>query len=195
MRSLVDTNSCERWECTGNVPSRRCQHTASLAAGKLYVYGGYDGTKCRGELHLLDTGTHVPATQTTFGPSANQLEENRLWKLLKPCGQGPPPLAGHSAVVLDNRVFIFGGRSSSKKYHNMLYCLNTGTCTMYFKLRCAQGNFLCTDTMEWTTIHARNPPAARAFHASVAGGTSIYIFGGTSGTKVFNDLHRFDVGL
>lgn len=29
---------------------------------RMYVYGGYDGSKCRNDLYVLDLGTH---TQTT----------------------------------------------------------------------------------------------------------------------------------
>ena len=47
----------------------------------------------------------------------------------------------------------------------------------------------------WATIGGTDKaPTGRAFHATCVIGTAIYVFGGTNGTKVFNDLYRFDTG-
>jgi len=37
--------------------------------------------------------------------------ESREWNQLKACGEGPEPRRRQACVVLDNRVFLFGGTS------------------------------------------------------------------------------------
>lgn len=37
--------------------------------------------------------------------------ESGEWKSLKPCGQSPGPRRRQGCVVIDNRVFFFGGTS------------------------------------------------------------------------------------
>lgn len=46
---------------------------------------------------------------------------------MKATGQKTPRLAGHSANIVGQQMYIFGGRSSSREYSNALYSVDLGT--------------------------------------------------------------------
>jgi tRNA wybutosine-synthesizing protein 3 len=50
-----------------------------------------------------------------------------------------------------------------------------------------------TTTSAWSRVHGKGtPPAPRSFHAMVAVGTALYVFGGCGTSGRLSDLHRFD---
>jgi N-acetylneuraminic acid mutarotase len=47
--------------------------------------------------------------------------------------------------------------------------------------------------LEWSKVQAKGSlPEPRSFHAMVASGSSLYVFGGCGTGGRLNDLHRFD---
>ena len=46
--------------------------------------------------------------------------------------------------------------------------------------------------MKWEQVPCSNGPSPRHSHTSVAVGDSVWIFGGTDGKQMFNELWRFD---
>lgn len=66
-------------------------HTATLYKGKLWVFGGYDGKKNHSSLRIFDT-------------------EQNVWIKPKKTG-GNPPMGrnGHTATLVDHRLYIIGG--------------------------------------------------------------------------------------
>lgn len=66
-------------------------HTMNLIGDKLYVFGGSDAKICSSELSVFDA-------------------ETLYWSSPKTYGTKPDPCRAHSAVVVDRRLFIFGGK-------------------------------------------------------------------------------------
>jgi len=44
--------------CTGTPPSPRGYHTANLCDSRIFLIGGFDGTRCFGDTHVLDLGIY-----------------------------------------------------------------------------------------------------------------------------------------
>jgi len=66
-------------------------HTATLYKGKLWVFGGYDGKKNHSSLRIFDT------------------EQNVWIKPKKTHGNPPMGRNGHTATLVDNKLYIIGG--------------------------------------------------------------------------------------
>jgi hypothetical protein len=55
-----DALTWTEWKATGDVPVEKGYHTANLVAGhKMVVYGGSDGTRSFGDIHVLNLGEWV----------------------------------------------------------------------------------------------------------------------------------------
>ena len=156
-----------QWECPvtyGQPPPPRESHTAVAYVGpdgknaKLVIYGGMSG--CRlGDLWILDV-------------------DSMTW--IRPMVLGVPPLPRslHSATLINNKMYVFGGwvplvcESDTKigggqekewKCTNTLACLNLDTMNWEY---CSQESF--DDSL----------PRARAGHCAVAVSTRLYIWSG-----------------
>ncbi|KAL3986106.1 Galactose oxidase central domain family protein [Acanthocheilonema viteae] len=96
----LKTGHWEDPKVTGDCPCGRRSHSAWIYNNKMYIFGGYLGTENRhlNELHEFDP-------------------ETSCWRRLKPFGTGPSPRRRQCAVVVGERVFLFGGTmpSSSNK--------------------------------------------------------------------------------
>ncbi|XP_072422618.1 host cell factor 1-like isoform X1 [Chiloscyllium punctatum] len=151
----------------GVLPPPRESHTAiiytekTLKKSKLVIYGGMSG--CRlGDLWTLDIDT-----LTWNKPNVN--------------GVSPLPRSLHSATVIGNKMYVFGGwvplvmedvkvatHEKEWKCTNTLACLNL-------------------DTMTWEPVAMEtqedNLPRARAGHCSVAINSRLYIWSGRDGYR------------
>jgi len=142
----------ETRDVRGTKPKARFMHSAELSEGRLYVFGGSDGTKSLSDVSVLDVGT-------------------MLWSQPK-CGGSPPPgLQAHSCTLVGDRLFMVGGMTvaldeaghSFIKYSNDVYALHTGT-------------------LEWVRQQQRGEqPKARAYHAAAVVGNFLVLLGGWSG--------------
>lgn len=82
---------------------------------------------------------------------------------------------GHSAVSYKGTTVIFGGLQANSTYTNELWILNNTV---------------------WTQIQPDSTgsiPTARANHASVLVGDTLWAFGGVDGTQKYNDLWSFSL--
>lgn len=161
-----------QWECPvtyGQPPPPRESHTAVAYVGpdgknaKLVIYGGMSG--CRlGDLWILDV-------------------DSMTW--IRPMVLGVPPLPRslHSATLINNKMYVFGGwvplvcESDTKigggqekewKCTNTLACLNLDSMNWEY---CSQESF--DDSL----------PRARAGHCAVAVSTRLYIWSGRDGYR------------
>lgn len=84
-----------------------------------------------------------------------------MWSSPKVSGMSPFAKDGHSACVIKNKMYIFGGfEYFSDQYSHDVYCLDF-------------------DSMIWTYIAATGPiPSPRDFHTAVPVDDRMYIFGG-----------------
>ncbi|KAI9471429.1 hypothetical protein BDB00DRAFT_861864 [Zychaea mexicana] len=93
-----------------------------------------------------------------------------------------PPLRAHSACIVQDRLFVYGG-SDSKRCYNTLHILDM-------------------ESMTWSkpVVSGRLPPPSRAHSCNyverkVENGSirrELYVFGGGDGPYYFNDVYVFD---
>jgi N-acetylneuraminic acid mutarotase len=82
----------------GDLPDPRERHSTSLIGKKVYIFAGY----CRiGEVYHNSLYVFESETLT--------------WTALQPHGNPPEKRCGHTASVVDNKIWIFGGRVKVKK--------------------------------------------------------------------------------
>lgn len=145
LTTLRQPNS--KWQLiSANTPSppSRTNHTMVTFQDKLYLFGGTDG-----KLWYSDTWCYDPQENT--------------WTSLECSGFIPAPCEGHSATIVGDIMYVFGGRSS-------------------------QGNDLGTlsalklTTRKWFTFQNLGPgPSPRSGHSMTAfAGNKILVMGGES---------------
>jgi hypothetical protein len=104
-----------------------------------------------------------------------------------------PPTAYHSATLVGDLIWVFGGRTASNTRTNEVYVLNMAKQTRTsYKLWCSVPFKSLARVIEWTNVGDRisgTPPAPRQRHtATLVRTNEIWIVGGISGTKAFNDV-------
>ena len=92
-----------------HAPSTRRQHSAELYGTYIYIFGGYRGSNLN-DLHTLNISN----------PSA------LAWSgALSPSGTPPTARYGHSAKIVGDYMYVFGGFTTV--YTNDLHSLNLTT--------------------------------------------------------------------
>ena len=88
-----------RLPASGTVPPPRESHSVTVIGSKLYVFGGFDGSRVLNDLYIYDT--HAG-----------------LWSQLVHTGISPAARAGHSAIALGMpaHILVFGGANSSRRF-------------------------------------------------------------------------------
>lgn len=135
-----------RWELVSPVegnepPPSRTNHVAVAHNDKLYVFGGTNGLEWFNDMWRFD-----PVT--------------RSWQLLNCSGFVPQPREGHSASLVGDVIYVFGGRDVDG---NDLGDLSA------FKI----------SSSRWFTFQNMGPgPSPRSGHALCSVGKKIYVIGG-----------------
>uniref|UniRef100_A0A8C5MJH8 Host cell factor C2 n=1 Tax=Leptobrachium leishanense TaxID=445787 RepID=A0A8C5MJH8_9ANUR len=157
----------------GSPPSPRESHSAIVYSkrdtgkSKLYIFGGMSGSRLN-DLWELDIETMTWSSPEIKGPV-------------------PLPRSLHTANVIGNRMYVFGGWTpQSTQSANPSSQDNQWKCTNSF-------SFLNLDTREWTTLmpddveERKNWPRPRAGHCAVTIGKRLYIWSGRDGyNKAWN---------
>lgn len=112
-----------------SVPDGRWGHTMVEHRGALYMFGGSSPGHAYAGLWLLDT---------SVSPC--------VWSLLKPEGEQPPARGGHSATVVGDTLYIFGG------------------------------NIITVRQFRWSRLECRREEAIREPGTWYDTGTNIYLF-------------------
>ena len=92
---ILDVNkmkwlSEEQAAVSGDLPSRRANHSSAVVGRKLCIFGGWDGKKRLNDIFILDTDTLV-------------------WSKPAVTGRLPAPRAGMSFTSVNGFTFLFGG--------------------------------------------------------------------------------------
>ncbi|XP_053572940.1 host cell factor 2 [Bombina bombina] len=153
----------------GTPPSPRESHSAVVYSrkdngkSKLFIFGGMSG--CRlGDLWELDI-------------------ETMAWTNPSIKGAAPLPRSLHTANVIGNRMYIFGGWIPHTMHDaNSTHQDQQWKCTSSF-------SYMDLDTTEWVTIMTdcqeanKNCPPPRAGHCAVVIGKRLYIWSGRDGYR------------
>ncbi|XP_022664216.1 kelch domain-containing protein 3-like isoform X1 [Varroa jacobsoni] len=100
--TYLDTET-SRWHfarALGDVPTGRRSHSSFVYRGEMYIFGGYDSVKKKhyGTMHCYDPVSErwreIPINVGRTGP---------------PCAR-----RRHASVIVEDRLFVFGGTSPSK---------------------------------------------------------------------------------
>jgi N-acetylneuraminic acid mutarotase len=146
---------------TGRAMSARGGHAAALVGNLLvsfggHYYGGEDRFVYCNDVWAVDIDTMT-------------------WHAPKCAGRGPGPRYGHTATMVDYKLYVFGGRGPSGLLYNDLWCLDV-------------------ETWAWTLLPSTTaPPLARCGHATVAVGNRLAVFGGWDGSVAYNDVWVYDI--
>ncbi len=135
-------------------------HTAVVAGGLMYVFGGHDGGDFLNDLWKYD-----PATDQ--------------WTKLNPASSpSPPPARAYHAAVSDGtNMYVIGGYREDDQ----------GTDVYYDDMWRYEPNTGADGT--WFPVGGYSGPQLMG-HSAVVVSTDVYLFGGHDGTDFQNDLYR-----
>jgi len=140
----------------GDIPQNGIRsHSATVVGRKIIVFGGCDAKERFSDLLVFDT-----AVQSWYKP-------------LIPEGSPPGPHRAHTATLVGNRIFVFGG-GDGPNYFKDLYILDTKT-------------FVWTKAMV-----SGQPPGPRRAHTAELIGNKLFIFGGGDGKQALNETFFLD---
>ncbi|KIJ65005.1 hypothetical protein HYDPIDRAFT_27741 [Hydnomerulius pinastri MD-312] len=133
-------------------PAQRTGHVCVTHGDRIIVFGGTDG-----QYHYNDTWAYDVNT--------------RKWTELQCIGFIPSPREGHAAAVVDDVIYIFGGRGVDGKDLGDLAA---------FKM----------SNQRWYMFQNMGPaPSGRSGHAMASMGSRVFVLGGESFTPTRGDDH------
>ncbi|GFU24038.1 kelch domain-containing protein 3, partial [Nephila pilipes] len=150
-------------ETSGEGPKITDGHSACVIGDYMYIFGGYE--------------------EDTFGFSDKVFRINLItfnWETVLTHGLPPSKRDFHTASVIGNFMYIFGGRSARDSGED--YYLNDIMC-------------LDTDSMVWSTPFCSGRlPNGRRSHSAVVYKGEIYIIGGFDGVTLrhLNDVFKYN---
>ncbi|KAJ4452583.1 putative Kelch-type beta propeller [Paratrimastix pyriformis] len=136
----------------------RNTHSGVFYKGKLYIFGGCGPQSAPGSLCEVDPETG----------NVRQVEGSI------------PDRYSHSATVLGDSIYIFGGKDFFKRLNELW-----------------EYSFV---KRSWSEIRVGSPPSARTSHSVVAHNDCLYVFGGLftaagQPDRFYNDLYEFSPAL
>jgi len=156
---------------TGTLPSERNGHTMVVLNNKIYIFGGF-GLKSDGQLGHLNDFYEIDIEQSTSTE-------------LNITGTLPTKRHQHTMVVLNDKIYIFGGYGINSVGVNSW--LND-----FYEIDIEQST-----STELTITITGTLPTKRHQHTMVVLNNKIYIFGGFSGINGvfsnFNDFYEIDI--
>ncbi|MBX9702443.1 MAG: hypothetical protein K2X74_23600, partial [Acetobacteraceae bacterium] len=159
-RFSFTARSWKKIKTIGALVKRRYRHTAVVHDRRMYVFGGEvagDNSTYFSDFYELDLLQHV-------------------WTEIK-SEPRPQPRSGHTAVLFQNSMYIYGGRDRNQQYFADIWCFDF-------------------NTHAWRQLHPNGfAPPPTYNHSSVVFRDCFYIFGGygsddRSGASKFVSGHR-----
>ncbi|XP_034092835.1 LOW QUALITY PROTEIN: host cell factor 2 [Gymnodraco acuticeps] len=179
LQSLTGVRGWTIPETKGGGPSARESHTAvsytGLGSPKIYIFGGMQGSRLD-DLWQLDLDTMVWSTTETRGST-------------------PVPRSLHSASVIGNKMFVFGGwiPAPESDLHTAVepewICSDSLTALNLDTMSWQELGSQQQDNVEYQ-LHSQGPqsddpyaflPRARAGHCAASVGSRLYIWSGRDG--------------
>jgi len=165
-----------KWDCpviAGEKPAARARHTStSMPDGRILIFGGLDRRKRFNDVWILDG-------------------KNRAWEKPVIQGEGPCPRAHHSATLVGNSIWIYGGYSGHGKLSSDMFLLDLGGEDITPDFNNPEGG---KTPMCWKQpqIHGKGP-GPRFDHCSTLFPGKFVIFGGQDNVEMKRDIHYMDV--
>mmetsp|Transcript_108673 Transcript_108673/g.307331 ORF Transcript_108673/g.307331 Transcript_108673/m.307331 type:complete len:714 (+) Transcript_108673:76-2217(+) len=159
----ISSSTTASWapiDCSGTLPEGRAYHTMTAVSSKLYLFGGINKLhRCPADLHIFDT---------------RQLQ----WSQPSVSGVMPTVRDGHTANLVGDKIFVFGG-------HDVLGCTRD-----IYAFDTTEGEWHRPDSQVDMLPHGR-----RKHSACLADSRYLYVFGGEYRGKPLNDFAAIDVGF
>ncbi|XP_074166969.1 kelch domain-containing protein 3 isoform X2 [Sminthopsis crassicaudata] len=157
-----------RWTVHLEGGPRRVNHAAVAVGHRVYSFGGY----CSGEDYetLRQIDVHV------FNAVSLRWTKLPPMRSSGQAGEVPYMRYGHSAVLIDDTVYLWGGRNDTEGACNVLYGFDI-------------------NTHKWFTPRVSGTvPGARDGHSACVLGKNMYVFGGYEQLAdcFSNDIHKLD---
>jgi len=111
---------------SGQVPTGRSGHTATVVGNELVVFGGVKGSKWLNTVCALDISRWV-------------------WRTVKVHGVAPPQRSYHSATLVGRNIVVFGGNNAAKSF-NSIHVLHTENDSWMWSNPQASGKGPCART-------------------------------------------------
>jgi len=112
-----------------------------------------------------------------FNTVTRELAMKRMqvtWSVPGVKGTAPQPRQNHTAVIIDHKMYVFGGTTTNKKVLGDM-------------------NVLDLESLTWSTAEPTgHPPSARYGHSCVVYQKLLLVFGGFDGSKRLNDVYKYD---
>ena len=153
-------------------PLPRSSHSLSVIKGRAYIFGGEIKPR-----EPVDNHVHV----YTLPSSSIEEADYECVVAVSIDGDVPAPRVGHTAVVISDQIYVFGGRGGKDMQpldeHGRIWVFHT-------------------NVRKWSHIDPmkdRPYPAARSYHASTSNDTTIFVHGGCPSTGRAADVWSFDI--
>lgn len=163
------------------IPPPRRAHTSVLYKGKLWIFGGGNGSTALNDVWTLDVS----------GPP-----ERMRWEQIETRGKKPTARGYHTANLIGNVMVVVGG-SDGRECFSDIWCLNLGECSRNF---CGEMDVLtdvsslsATDTLLWSLVKL-GENHKRLSHTATQVGSYLFIYGGHDGGSYMTDLLLFNLG-
>ncbi|KAJ3437696.1 kelch repeat domain [Anaeramoeba flamelloides] len=152
----------EEWKIVeiyqGESPEPRTECTINAIGTYIFLFGGTNKKNRLGDFHifLTETGEWINEPETTGTP--------------------PTPRSGHASAIIENQLWLFGGRNDKGIELDDLYCLDCNTYT-------------------WFCVEPANNliPPPRVWHTAKFIDTNLVVYGGWSNGAVLGDLWIYDL--
>ncbi|XP_074032242.1 kelch domain-containing protein 3-like [Leptinotarsa decemlineata] len=158
---------------TGNHPRPRDGHSASLWKNHMIIFGGFEEefNNFTGSIYSLDL-------------------ERMHWSCMQINGPQPNLRDYHTTVVIDDKIYMFGGRKVEMQSPVFIGRLRLVYCNTVWCLDPQASTSLCWQECKVTG----DKPIGRRSHSSFVYNNKMYIFGGYNCTRGrhYNDMHEFD---
>ena len=122
---------------SGDTPTGREGHTASVLDEKLYIFGGADGFGNVNDVRVLDLGSH-------------------RWSHPRSSGAPPEPRWGHLGALINQRVYLYGGIGNGQHlltdtWTMSRHCLGSVAITAARgSFVSGEGSYLASTECQWT---------------------------------------------
>lgn len=179
-------------QTTGPRPTARFGHAALLIGDSLLIHGGF----CMNTSDIASKDTNGDLLKNCYLNDIRVLDVNRMqWSRLRTHGVPPSGRFGHSLVLSEDDVVLFGGWCGALKDPASAFSLKDKV-SKETKRRGAQEDETCdycltlrTTDMTWVRNKYVGIPAPKRYgHTALAVGPHLIIFGGWDGGKPLSDV-------